>query len=120
MIPHLGVTLQTMDNIDPSDTRILSDMIKDIKGSTFDRQIDSRYTNREALADSKETGEIVTTSHALLVVFASEMDIHVGAKNIHKPTLVYATCHVFNVKALNIRLQIANVLRHLNKSRRAQ
>ena len=48
MIPHIGVTQETLENIDPSDTVIPTDTIKTINETAFDRLIDSRDTNREA------------------------------------------------------------------------
>ena len=112
MIPHTGVTLGIMENIDPHDTMIPIDIIKFINGSALDRLIDSRDTNREAQANTKTTRAIIMTAHVQQVVFASEIDTHDGITNMQVLTCLYATCHVLDVAVHNIHLQIENVLHH--------
>ena len=93
MIPHRGVTQETMENIDPSDKMIPTDLIKNINEIALDRLIDSKNTNHEARTDSETTRAIFMTAHAHHVVFASEIDVHDGATNSHLPIHPYAICH---------------------------
>ena len=118
MIPHTGVTQEIIENIDTPDTITPIDIINVINRIALDRLIDSRDTYREPYADSEKTRAVAITTRAHQVVIALEMSAHVGETNIHVLTRPYATCHVLDVTVHNIRLQIANVLHHLNKSRR--
>ena len=108
MIPH-RVTQETMENIDPNDTTIPTDIIKAINDTAYDRLTTSRDTNYEARTDSK-TRAIAATAQARQIVFSLEIDAHVGVMNIHVLTHPYATCHVLDVAAHNINLRIENVL----------
>ena len=94
MIPDIAVTQETMENIDPNDTVILTDIIKTINEITLNQLVDSRDTNLEARTYSETTRTIVLNAYALKVVFALEIDGHVGAMNIHLITHLYETCYV--------------------------
>ena len=48
MIPQKGLTKETMENPDPNDTMIATDVVGDINDIALDRLIDSEYTNHEA------------------------------------------------------------------------
>ena len=106
MIPHIGATQETMENIDPNDTMIPTDTIKAINRTALDQLIDFRDTNREAQANTETTRAIIMTSHAHQVVFASEIDAHDGITSIHVLTRPYAACHVLDVTVQHIYLQI--------------
>ena len=110
MTPHIGVTQETIENINSSDTIIPNDVIKVINKIALDRLIDSRDTSREALAESKAAHAIVMTVHAHQVVLASEKDIQDGSTNIHGLTHPYMTGHVLDVEAQNTQMQIENIL----------
>ena len=73
MILRIGVTQETMKNIDPSDTMIHTDIIKAIKETALDGLIDSRDMNHEDRTDADTTRRIVMTAHAHQVVFDLEM-----------------------------------------------
>ena len=118
MIRHVGVIQGTLENINPNDTMIPTDKIKAIDETALDQLVDYRDTNREVPADSETTHAIGITSHADQIALTLEIDVHVGATKTHVLTHPYATRHVVDVAVHNIRLQIANVLHHLNKSRR--
>ena len=118
MIPHIGVTQETIENIDPNDTMSPIDIIKAINETALDQLVESRNTSHEAWADSETTCAIVITSHTHHVFLALEIEVHVRATNIHVLTHPYAKCRVLDVAVHNIHLQIANVPHHLNKSRR--
>ena len=120
MIPLIGVTQETMQNIDPNDTMIPVDKIRAINRTALDRIIDSRDTNCGARADSETTHASVITAHAHKVVFALEKYVHDGITNIHVRTNPYTISHVLDAAAHNILLQIENVLHQLNRSRRAR
>ena len=42
MIPHIGVTRETMESLYPNDTKIPTGIIKDIKEAAYDRLVDSK------------------------------------------------------------------------------
>ena len=83
-----------MENIDPNDTMIHTDIIKAINETAQDRLIALRDRNHEARADSERADTIVLTAHAHQVVFVSEIDVNVGVTNIHVLSHPYGTCHV--------------------------
>ena len=57
MIPHTGVTQEIIENIYPHATMTPMDIIKVINGTALDPLIDSRDTNREAQAISKQLAQ---------------------------------------------------------------
>ena len=48
MIPQIGVTQETMGNIEPNDTKTPKDITKEIYETAYGRLIAYRNTNREA------------------------------------------------------------------------
>ena len=118
MILHIGVTQETMEITDPNNTMIPTDIVTFISKMIQDRLIASRDTNHEAQIDSEKTHAIVLTAYTDQVVFALEIDVPVRVMKIHALNHPYATCYVSDVVALNMHLQIENVLYHWNKSRR--
>ena len=90
---------------------IHTDTITATNETAVNRLIDSRDTNREAQADSETTRTIFITAYAHQVVFASEIDAHDWATNIHEQTHPYAIFHVFDVATHKIHLQIESVFR---------
>ena len=80
--------------------------------------IDSRDTNHEGQDDSETPRTIIEIAHAHQLGFASEIDERDGARNIHELTHPYTTCHVLDVAAYKVNLQVENVLHYVNKSRR--
>ena len=118
MISHIRVTQETMEKIDPDDTTIPTNVIWDINKTALDRLTESRDTNHEPKIDSETTPAIVMKAHAQKVALALELDVHVEATNIEVLNNPYATFYVLDVAVHNMQLQIANVLHHLNRSRR--
>ena len=104
MILHTGTNREIMNNIDLYDTMTHIDILKAINGTTLDRLIDSRDTNREAQADTETTRAIIMTVHAHQVGFASEIDAHDGISNVHVLIHHNSVCHVLDVAAHNIHL----------------
>ena len=93
---------------------IPSDMIKTINDTAHDQRIASRDTSNEAQTDSETNHTSVLTVGAHLAVLALEIDALVGTMNIHALAYPYVTCHVLDLAAHSIHLQIANVLHHWN------
>ena len=118
MIPHIGTTQETMENINLSNMIIPTGKVRVTSATALDRLVDTRYTNHETIADSKITHAIIMTDHAHQVVFASEIDIHNRAMNIHGLIHPKAICHVLCVKVHNTHSQIEYVLHRLSRSRR--
>ena len=73
MIPHVGVTQETMENTDPNNKTIHTDITNAINEITNGQPIASRDTNHEARIDSKTPRTIVLTAHAHQVVLALEI-----------------------------------------------
>ena len=94
------------------------DIIKAINETFLDWLVNSNDTNHEARIDYMATLEIVMTAHAQIAVLALEIDVHVETTNIRVLTHPYTECHVLDEATHSIQLQIANVLHHLNRSRR--
>ena len=57
------------------------------------------------------------TGHAHQFVFALEIDAHMEVMNTQVPIHPCATCHVSEVEAHRMHLQITNILHHWNKLR---
>ena len=108
-----------MENIDPSDTMIPACKIKAFNETVLDQLIDSRNTNHKSLADFEISHVIVMSAHAHKFGFALGIYIHDFAMNSHELAHPYAIFHALYVVVYNIHLHIANILHHLNKSRRA-
>ena len=53
MVPHLGVTQETIGNINLKDRIITTDTVNDINKTTLDQLIDSTKMSYEARAGSK-------------------------------------------------------------------
>ena len=118
MIPHTGVTREIMENIDPHDTMACRDILKAINVTTRARLFNSRETNREAKADIETTRTNSMTLTLTKSFSLRRQTSHDGITNIHILIHPYAICHVSDVAAHNIHLQIENLLRHLNKPTR--
>ena len=117
MTPHIGVTQDTIEIIDPNDAMIPTDAIQVFSEIAHDRLIASRDTSHEAQTDSGATHAIVWTAHAHQVIFALEIEAHMGVMNVHVLTHPCTTCHVSDLAAHSTHLQITNILHHRNKSR---
>ena len=63
MIPHTGVTLEIVENIDSHDTRTPIDIVKAINGIALDRVINSTDTSHKTQANTETTRAIVMTAH---------------------------------------------------------
>ena len=64
MIPHLGVSQRTMENIDTRDMMTPTVAIQPMNEIAPARLNDSRDTTREAQIDSESFCAVVTTGHA--------------------------------------------------------
>ena len=68
-----GVIQETIENIDPSDTKIPAERIKLIDETTPNQSTASWDMNHEARADSKSTQANVLTNHTQKLVHALEI-----------------------------------------------
>ena len=107
-----------MGNIDHTNMIIPTESINAINETALDQLTDSRDMNREVQVDSETSRAIIMAAHAHQVIFVSDIDITAGVRNIHVLKNLYTTYHVLHVSAHNIDLQIANLLHHMNNSRR--
>ena len=74
MIPHIGVTQEIMENIDPNDTMTPVNITKTINRTDLDRRIDSRDTYCEPQTDTETVRAIIMISHAHEAVSITEID----------------------------------------------
>ena len=84
MVPHIGTTQETIDNIDLSNMIIPTDKVRVTSATALDRLVDTRDTNHEIIADSKIVHATAFTDNAHQVFFASEIDIHDQEMNIQR------------------------------------
>ena len=95
---------------------IRTDVINDFNETAHDRRITSKETSHDARADSEATHVIILIAQAFLDYFALEIDVHVEFMNIHELARPHTECHVSDVEAHSIHLQISNVLHHYIRS----
>ena len=73
----------------------------------------------KAQVDSEAINAYFLIAHVYQIAFDSEIDNHAGLTNILALINLYAVCHVSDVAAHNIHLQIATVHHCCNKPRQA-
>ena len=70
MILRIGWTQETMENIDPSDTKIPTDTNRAINKTFHGQLVAFRYRSSETRINSETNRAIILNAHAYQVVFA--------------------------------------------------
>ena len=101
-----------MNTTDPNNILILKDIIKVIDETAHNLLVVSRDTSQKVSVESLNNSRNSLIDHALLIVFALKIYIHVAVMNIHVLIYPYKTCHVFDVVVDRVCLQTVKIPHH--------